>query len=311
MAPKAAEAALINYAMKNPEQAQATGKAALSAAKDVAADPKFQQDAMEQGKKLGNQGMAIGMNYGRQFRSYIQSGNWTIRILCLICGCVTTVIGALNFLNVIALLIEPLSLVLNVYTFIFGIVTISIEADPDQLESVPILCFFSNRVLKGQQWLHVNAKFLTLLAGRGIFYIMVGMVLMSETHIFFYIAGIANITAGVLCLLTFLGYDAEGALKKQMLPPSGQEYREALAVYDEKSNTLSNKARKELYALKEQAENGDLDPAREPRPSGWLQVQKKADWEARKKLCGMEQSVARDEFVIRMRQENLIDHKHT
>jgi len=300
-----AQAALLKDAVKNPEMQ----KAAFSAAKDVAQDPKFQQDAMEQGVELGKKGIAVGMDYGRQFRSYIQSGHWTIRGLCLICGIATTAISGINFLNVVALLFEPLACVLNIYTFIFGIITISIEADPDQLESIPLVCLFSDRVLETQKWLYVHAKFLTLLGGRGVFYVMVGMVLWSEEHLFFELCGTFNIINGILCIVMFFGYDAETALKKQMAAPSQREYDDAVVVFDQKINTLSNKARKELLALKEQAENGDLDPARDPRPSGWLQVRQKADWEARKKLCGMDRSVARDEFVIRMRQEKLIDQK--
>jgi len=300
------EKSLLEKGMEDPN----IRKAGMDVLKDKVQDPEFQKQAMAKGAELGKKGLELGLDYGGQglssFRSYVQSGPSGVRMLCFLGGCVTTVISFLNFLNIFALLLEPISFVLNAYTLIFGIITICIEADADQLEAFPVFCFVAGRVSKTQEWLHENSKFLTLLGGRGIFYIMVGMVLWSESSIFFLVAGLANTINGVLCLAMFMGYNPDAAIDA-LVPSSEREFQQAEKTFDEKSSTLSHKAIKELSALRDQANNGDLDPVANPRPSGWLQVAAKAQWEARKKLCGMDRSVARNEFVVRLRQEKIID----
>jgi len=278
-------------------------------------DPKMQQAAMDEVKKnmtqeRGKQALDLAGSYGKKgvdaFKAYVQAGPGGIQVLCFLCGCCTTVVGAFNLLSFFNIIFAPFDFILSLYTFIFGVITICVEADPDAMEQIPVLNFIAPRVLSAQQWLNVNAKFLTLLAGRGLFYIMIGLVMIAQCLVCpFAVAGFTNIGLGVLSLLMYLGYQPDLDFN---FGASSSQYRAAVTQFNDKKDSLGSKAVKEMEALKKQAEEGDLDPSQsdQKRP-GIFDVTAKAQWEARKKLVGVSKEEAMDLFVNYAKKEGLLD----
>lgn len=309
-----------NQLAKDATEALLNDPAVRDAARDQAVnmmnDPEFQQAAKEKAKK----GLKTGVEYGRRgilaFRSYVEAGPAGIQILCFLAGCLTLVVGIMKLANLFAIF-DPFCLIMNIYTVIFGIVTICVEADVDRLQETPFLNFFADRVFSTQEYLNVNAKFLTLLGGRGLFYFGVGLVMMLRcTSIFclFFIAGVANIVTGVLCIMLHYGYTPdytrmqEAAAKATMeITGSPREFDQAEEAYSAKRDGLSSKTQKEMDAILKQAQKGDLNPQLEPRPVGLFNMRAKAEWEARKKLLGKTMDEAKELFVIRARVENICE----
>lgn len=278
-------------------------------------DPKMQQVAMNEVKKnmtqeRGKEALVLAGTYGKKgvdaFKAYVQAGPGGIQVLCFMCGCCTTVVGAFNLLSFFNLIFAPFDFILSLYCFIFGVITICVEADPDTMEQIPIMNFMAPKVLNAQQWLNVNAKFLTLLGGRGLFYIMIGLVMIAQCLVCpFAIAGFTNIGLGVLSLLMYLGYKPDLDLNFGASP---SQYRNAVDVFEARKDTLGSKALKEMDALKRQVDEGDLDPSQpdQKRP-GMFDVTAKAQWEARKKLVGVSKEEAMDLFVNYAKKEGLLE----
>jgi len=284
--------------------------------KDAAKDERVRNAAVDLAKEqmtkenLNKAGKVAG-DYGKKgldaFKTYVQAGPAGIQILCFFCGVTTTVIGILNMINIFRILFAPFEFILSFYTFLFGVVTICIEADADRMEQIAFFNIIAPRVLSGQQWLHINAKFLTLLAGRGLFYMMIGLVMLAQcTGCILAIAGSCNIGLGIVCLLMYLGHAHHITSAISMV--TDNEYDSAKKVYLEKKDKLNFKAQKEMEALLKQVEDGDLDPTKkdQARP-GMFDTTGKAMWEARKKLVGVKRDEAKALFVCYAQRENLIE----
>eukprot|EP00397_Hematodinium_sp_SG-2012_P035749 GEMP01038501.1.p1 GENE.GEMP01038501.1~~GEMP01038501.1.p1 ORF type:complete len:308 (+),score=64.55 GEMP01038501.1:95-1018(+) len=283
-------------------------------------DPRVQEQALEFGKEQARVGAKKGIELGQKgllaFKSYVEAGPEGIQILCLLGGCVTFVVGVLNLLDLLEIF-NPFKLLMNIYTVIFGIITICVEADVDRLEETPVLNLVARSVEKVQEYLHENAKFLTLLGGRGIFYIGVGLVMASRCHsplCLFFIAGAANCVTGVLCICMYFGHvpnfkklhDKAKEVHKEVTGRQSEFDRAEAGYSDDFQKQIPTKTKKEMNALLKQATRGDLNPRDEPRPQGLFNMAAKAEWEARKKLLGTTTEEAKQLFVIRAKVENAI-----
>eukprot|EP00392_Amoebophrya_sp_AT5.2_P008142 g8161.t1 len=275
---------------------------------NMAQDPRVQAFLKQKAKEAGAEllknvrsSAAKGMD---AFKKYVQAGPAGIQMLCFITGGFTFVVGLLGIINLFSMFETPFTFVMNLYVVSFGAITIIVEADDERMKHTPILEYVAPKVEQLQGYLNEEAKFLTLLWGRGFFYVFIGLLMGTQCWVcLFFIAGAANITMGVLCLLTHFGVEVDIDYMQDM---AGDAYDRISSMSDAdaaqfgraaeawaKSSLSSDKACKALHA---QATEGDVQGE---RPSGFFDASAKAEYDAKKALVGMSKTEAKREFVAR------------
>ncbi|KAF4757675.1 hypothetical protein FOZ63_023495 [Perkinsus olseni] len=81
------------------------------------------------------------------------------------------------------------------YQFLFGVITCILEANPELLRE---------RV-HWQEKIYEHAKFLTLLWGRGLFYLFQGSLALVQFTLLYAIVGVYMVVMGVLCIAMWKG----------------------------------------------------------------------------------------------------------
>jgi len=135
-----------------------------------------------------------------KMKTWVGDGPVTFRVMCLICGIVMVIQGFLGFIGHF-LTLSPLHAIIEIYTAIFGVVIIMLEGRgpiyPARLRALIVR----------------EAKFLTLLNGRGAFYFFVGTLLLSQwPDLIDSIVGLAMSTLGILMVV--IGGHAKSKLDK-------------------------------------------------------------------------------------------------
>jgi len=147
-----------------------------------------QQQATQAAKDAGNQ---LAANTAALWEKHIgkMEGPKPLRVLCLLGGLALFVVSALGILNLPSLLFSPTFFILQMFEGMFGLMTIVIEA-----HNFPYLEKFQP-VLK--EWF----KFLTVVGGRGVFYVFQGVLAISLFSLFDLIIGCYMVFVGVTCIL--------------------------------------------------------------------------------------------------------------
>lgn len=153
----------------------------------------------KQGAKAAFQGM----------HQYIQGGPAGVSVLCFLSGCATAVIGFLNIINIFGALTSPFTYLLNSYLCVFGVVTFLLEVDVDRMKAVPGMGAFSEQIMKYHDFVCDYCKFLTLLKGRGLFYVFIGSFAITQMSLLLIAVGLANLFCGVVCVLMGFGYSGD------------------------------------------------------------------------------------------------------
>ncbi|CAJ1416271.1 unnamed protein product [Effrenium voratum] len=173
-------------------------------------DPTVQQQLKEVAYQKAQEGFEVAKvataMAAEELGKYVQEGPAGISVLCFLGGLATTVIGILGLLNFGNGLTSPFTYVLNAYLMTFGVVTFLLEADVESLRSMRVLGRLSPWVERYQLEVFNRANFLTELRGRGLFYVFIGT--LAVTQCFFcltFIAGLWNLLMGILCLLMSFG----------------------------------------------------------------------------------------------------------
>ncbi|CAL1165702.1 unnamed protein product [Cladocopium goreaui] len=132
-----------------------------------------------------------------KLQEYIEEAPHRIKVGCFAGGAAIVLNGLLSVIDIFDVLDEPIYYVVNAYMVFFGAVTMVTESDPSFITQL------HDSLLPVQKWMHEWAKGLTMLWGRGLFYVFQGTLctLCSSLLSFGLIIGVYMTVMGVLCLL--------------------------------------------------------------------------------------------------------------
>jgi len=121
-----------------------------------------------------------------------------LRVLCFIGGLATTLVAGVGVVNIFSFLQTPPGYTLQVYEMLFGIACMVVEAKDVQ--------WFERCRPSTIHWF----RFLTVPGGKGVFYLLMGMLGMSlwRENIFVCVAGMYMTAMGCICLLVHMGMSA-------------------------------------------------------------------------------------------------------
>jgi len=164
----------------------------------------------QQGYDVARQGLIEGIE---TFRTHVQEGPAGISILCFVGGIATTLVGAIGLLSVVASVTSPFTYVLNLYLTGFGLVTILLEADVESMRRLSILGKLAPVMEHYQIEVLKRAQFLMELRGRGLYYVFVGNLAITQCFVcLLFVVGLWNLIMGVLCLLMSCGVNPAAQL---------------------------------------------------------------------------------------------------
>ncbi|CAK9083240.1 ATP-binding cassette sub-family B member 10 [Durusdinium trenchii] len=101
-------------------------------------------------------------------QEYIEGAPHRIKVGCFAGGAAIVLNGFLSVIDVFDVFDEPIYYVVNAYMVFFGVVTMVTESDPSFIQVHETLTPL-------QKWMHEWAKGLTMLWGRGLFYVFQGL----------------------------------------------------------------------------------------------------------------------------------------
>ncbi|CAE7941276.1 Abcb10 [Symbiodinium necroappetens] len=127
---------------------------------------------------------------------YVERGPHRLNVLCFVGGAAIVLNGIFSVVDVFNVLSEPVYYVVNAYMVFFGAVTCITEARPTFAAQL------HDTVQGVQRWMHEWAKGLTLLWGRGLFYIFQGAFCLLSSGLLSLglIIGAYMLVIGLLCL---------------------------------------------------------------------------------------------------------------
>jgi len=171
------------------------------------------QEAIKaQAKEAASQGWEAakvgGVQAASELHKYVQEGPAGISILCFLGGCATSLIGLIGMLNIGQIFAAPFSYVLSIYLTAFGFVAMLLEADVQCLEKRSVIGKLAPLCEHYQMEIFERAKFLTELRGRGLFYVFVGTLAITQcVFCLYFLCGVWNLLMGVLCLMMNFGHN--------------------------------------------------------------------------------------------------------
>jgi acyl-CoA-binding protein len=291
-------------------------------AEEALVNPALREAVRKQAAEMGGHAAAAAKYYGHQgamaFQDYIQQGPRGISTLCFVGGVATSALGVMNVCSVFGSVTDPFHYMLNVYMFVFGIVTACIELDPDSVGMLfPPLDRLAEPVTRAQAWLHEECRLLTRLRGRGLFYLYQGTLMVTQCVLcLMFLSGLYNAIMGILCVLMSFGiqpdveYMAVGLLGPRRgggeldyenpgQPASARAlFTRAETAWKESKEQLPGKTCRELWALHKQASEGDCHVQ---KPEGVFNGNAKEQWRLWSSLGGMPREEAATLFVERVR----------
>merc|ERR1712217_728897 len=90
----------------------------------------------------------------------------------------------------------------NAYLTFFGLITFLLEGDMESFKGLPVLGRLGPYAEPYQQVVFKRAQFLTELRGRGLFYLFVGSIAITQCLVcLLFVVGLWNVLMGILCLL--------------------------------------------------------------------------------------------------------------
>mmetsp|Transcript_9556 Transcript_9556/g.13370 ORF Transcript_9556/g.13370 Transcript_9556/m.13370 type:complete len:216 (+) Transcript_9556:74-721(+) len=173
--------------------AQVGQQAAMAALQN----PEVQQQLKEQAWSGAQQGWVqaqeVAAQVAQEFRGYVQEGPAGVSVLCFLGGLSTMVVGFIGLINFGDIISEPFHYLLHAYLVVFGYVAVVLEADVERLHDLKVIGRLAPFVQHFQMEVFEHAKFLTLLRGRGFFYLFVGTLCATQCFFcLFFLCGLWN-----------------------------------------------------------------------------------------------------------------------
>lgn len=192
-------------------------------------DPGVQDQMKEVAYQQAHQGFQVARHGAAQaiaeLRRYVQEGPAGISVLCFLGGISTTIAGIIGIFCVTDGLTQPFHYVLNAYLTVFGIVTFLLEADFETLRKYKVLGHLAPFVERYQMEVFNRANFLTELRGRGLFYLFVGALAITQCLVcLLFLVGVWNLLMGVLCLMMSFGINPADHMNVPLNQPGEAGY---------------------------------------------------------------------------------------
>mmetsp|Transcript_4867 Transcript_4867/g.15006 ORF Transcript_4867/g.15006 Transcript_4867/m.15006 type:complete len:247 (-) Transcript_4867:84-824(-) len=190
-------------------------------------DPWIQRQLQEAAYDHAQQGIQVARvsaaHAVQEFRNYVQEGPAGVSILCFLGGIATTLVGIMGLLNIFSTLTSPFHYVLNAYLTGFGVVTVLLEADVESVKNMRIVGKLGPVIERYQGEVFNRANFLTELKGRGLYYIFVGNLAITQClFCLLFLIGAWNIIMGALCLMMSFGINPADHLELPQGSPHAQ-----------------------------------------------------------------------------------------
>eukprot|EP00928_Gymnodinium_smaydae_P057250 TRINITY_DN4051_c0_g1_i1.p1 TRINITY_DN4051_c0_g1~~TRINITY_DN4051_c0_g1_i1.p1 ORF type:complete len:193 (+),score=22.71 TRINITY_DN4051_c0_g1_i1:73-579(+) len=143
----------------------------------------------------------------KELHNYIEQGPHRLNLICFIGG-VAIILNGVFFLLDVTNIEELMPYIVNGYQVFFGGVTCLSEIHPEFAFS------FHDSLENLQAWMHTYAKGLTMLWGRGLFYVFQGSLVAAKSGLvsFGFVVGIYMVLAGLLCLFVHFRKHGRGQM---------------------------------------------------------------------------------------------------
>ncbi|CAJ1426403.1 unnamed protein product [Effrenium voratum] len=131
-----------------------------------------------------------------EFQKYIEATPHEINRLCFAGGLAIVITGIFGVIDIFDVFEEPIYYVVNAYMVFFGAVTVVTESHPSFASQL------HETLLPLQKWMHEWAKGLTMLWGRGLFYLFQGTLCMLSASLLSLglLIGVYMMVMGLVCL---------------------------------------------------------------------------------------------------------------
>jgi len=131
------------------------------------------------------------------FKRYVEETPATLKVMCFIGGIAVVVNGIFGVLDLFSVFDKPVYYVVNAYQVFFGIVTCVTELDEDWCGG-NVHSWLHQR----QKWMHEWALGLTMLWGRGLFYVFQGVLALVSSSLLSVgvVIGLYMVVSGGLCI---------------------------------------------------------------------------------------------------------------
>eukprot|EP00927_Polykrikos_kofoidii_P027173 TRINITY_DN24008_c0_g1_i1.p1 TRINITY_DN24008_c0_g1~~TRINITY_DN24008_c0_g1_i1.p1 ORF type:complete len:252 (-),score=40.37 TRINITY_DN24008_c0_g1_i1:38-793(-) len=187
---------------------------AASEVRNWANDPAVQAQA----KEYAGIGLAYLADAGAEIMNEIEQGPSGVRILSFFVSVASAALGILCLVDIFSSIGHPILYLISVYQFIFALTTCLFEAPPERIEQLEAktgiqISTYQDKMIK-------HAGFLTILLGRGLFYIFQGSMwlvfasLLSISGIFKIAVGLSLCFIGILHLLMAKGIMPHAVVSK-------------------------------------------------------------------------------------------------
>eukprot|EP01103_Thecamoeba_quadrilineata_P003295 TRINITY_DN13087_c0_g1_i1.p1 TRINITY_DN13087_c0_g1~~TRINITY_DN13087_c0_g1_i1.p1 ORF type:complete len:276 (+),score=24.68 TRINITY_DN13087_c0_g1_i1:26-853(+) len=127
--------------------------------------------------------------YGDLKETY-RHGHWTLQMLCFIGGLAIFILSILSFINILQIILNPFTYLINVYICMMSFTVVVFE--------FPVKNFIISYI---RQWFEKWLKAFDRLFGRGIFYILLGILVSTAYGWIGIIFGVYMAVCGVISLL--------------------------------------------------------------------------------------------------------------
>mmetsp|Transcript_32490 Transcript_32490/g.74241 ORF Transcript_32490/g.74241 Transcript_32490/m.74241 type:complete len:189 (+) Transcript_32490:92-658(+) len=160
----------------------------------------WQREALAAAAQVGlGSALDSAQSAGALLHEYIRRGPDGIAWLCWLGGFATFLLGLLSLTNIFELILSPLGYLISVYQMVFGLTTMVIEAPESWTEN-------NSKLLQAQEFTHEYLKFLTVIGGRGGFYIFQGSLSLDLSGMsIFSIVALYMFAMGILCIAMQFG----------------------------------------------------------------------------------------------------------
>merc|ERR1711972_181963 len=137
--------------------------------KVLAKDPAVQAKA----KRYAGAVLDYAAKAGDKLLNQIEQGPAGVRVLAFLGSLASAINAVMSLINVFSVFGHLILYMVSLYQFIFSLTTIIFEAPPETVQKIQQTCPFL-KVDTYQAMLLENAKFMSLVGGRGMFYIFQG-----------------------------------------------------------------------------------------------------------------------------------------
>jgi hypothetical protein len=130
--------------------------------------------------------------YANLKESY-RHGHWTLQTISFIGGCAIFTLSILSFINILSVLLQPLNYLVNVYICMLSFIVVVFE--------FPLRNFIITYI---RRWFEIWLKAFDRLIGRGLFYILLGVLVATFYGWIGIVCGVYMAVCGVISL--FVGF---------------------------------------------------------------------------------------------------------